>query len=168
MNGRATTLFHLAKSCISMSLSGLALRQSIELGFHRNPQRLRARRNSLELETQKRLFSISYTVDRCAAVTLGRPFGISDSDIDLDVSALETFDLICYYWRIRKLPLGVSDNQIAYYGIIVELRSCSTDEPTSMSACIHIVCLWRISSRVHTEYTLSNLRSISRARSRCA
>lgn len=81
--------FRLAKSCISRSLSGLALRQCIELGFHRNPRRLRARRNSLELEMQKRLFWISYALDRCAAVTLGRPFGISDSDIDLDVSPLE-------------------------------------------------------------------------------
>lgn len=68
------------------SLSGLALRQCIELGYHRISRRFYPKENPLRLELQKRVFWCSYSMDRAAAVTLGRPFGVADEDIDVEVS----------------------------------------------------------------------------------
>ncbi|CAI6091339.1 unnamed protein product, partial [Clonostachys chloroleuca] len=76
------------RSAIGISvwnLSGLALRQCVELGYHRNTRKFRTDQNPVLQQLQRRVFWVAYDLDRCACVTLGRPFGIADSDIDVDV-----------------------------------------------------------------------------------
>lgn len=65
-------------------LSGMALRSCIELGYHRNAEKLR-RTDILSREISKRCFWVAYDLDRVASVNLGRPEGISDESIDAEV-----------------------------------------------------------------------------------
>lgn len=67
-------------------LSGLALRQSIELGYHRSPKRFGgATIDCLRLELRKRAFWCAFGIDCVATVTLGRPLGIPLREIDAEV-----------------------------------------------------------------------------------
>ncbi len=60
---------------------GLAMRVAIDLGIHRRTATIR--QPSLANELKKRLFWSCYNLDRQVSITLGRPFTISDRDIDL-------------------------------------------------------------------------------------
>jgi len=68
------------------TLSGLALRQCIELGLHRKIAWSKTESDVLKTQIRRRVFWCSYNLDRAAALTLGRPVGIADCDIDVDVS----------------------------------------------------------------------------------
>jgi hypothetical protein len=72
------------------TLSGLALRQCIELGFHRKIPWSKVESDLMKSQTRTRVFWCSYNLDRAAAVTLGRPVGIADCDIDVDVSLVKS------------------------------------------------------------------------------
>jgi hypothetical protein len=65
---------------------GLAMRMCIDLGLHRRMQR-RKSANLAEIEMRKRLFWTTYCLDRQVSIVLGRPFAISDRDIDTEVSS---------------------------------------------------------------------------------
>jgi len=67
-------------------LSGLAIRHCIELGYHRSVKRFRPNTDPLTSELSKRVFWVAYDIDRAAAFILGRPFGIADQMIDVEVS----------------------------------------------------------------------------------
>lgn len=67
-------------------LSGLALRQCIELGLHRKSI-WRVKGDVLATEMQRRVFWVAYNLDRSAAFSLGRPLGIPDRDIDVEVGS---------------------------------------------------------------------------------
>jgi hypothetical protein len=67
------------------TLSGLALRQCIELGLHRKILWSKVESDTLKTQMRRRVFWCSYNLDRAAALTLGRPVGIADCDIDVDV-----------------------------------------------------------------------------------
>lgn len=67
-------------------LSGLALRQCIELGYHRSTRRLRSNYDPLRLEMRKRAFWCAYGIDCSAAINLGRPLGIAYQEIDAEVN----------------------------------------------------------------------------------
>ena len=68
------------------ALSGMAIRQCIELGYHRSTSRLGVKHlNPLQIELRKRAFWCAYDLDRSVGITLGRPFGIADSEIDVEV-----------------------------------------------------------------------------------
>jgi hypothetical protein len=67
-------------------LSGLALRQCLELGLHRKIRWSTVEPDHIKSELRKRVFWCSYNLDRAVAITLGRPVGIADHDIDVDVS----------------------------------------------------------------------------------
>jgi hypothetical protein len=73
--------------------TGLAMRQCIELGLHRSPPQ---NVPLLESEMRKRVFWTCYCLDRQVSIILGRPFAISDRDIDVDVSCIS---LMIYPWR---------------------------------------------------------------------
>lgn len=66
-------------------LAGLALRQCIDLGCHRNSKRLRTMANPLQLELRKRVFWCAYAMECMAAIMLGRPLGIRSQEIDTEV-----------------------------------------------------------------------------------
>ncbi|KAL1905636.1 hypothetical protein Sste5344_008574 [Sporothrix stenoceras] len=59
-------------------LAGLAVRQCIELGLHRQ----RARGDAAVDEHRRRLFWSVYIFERKTALVLGRPFALSDEEID--------------------------------------------------------------------------------------
>lgn len=60
---------------------GLAMRQCIELGLHR---RTRLKWPLIE-EMRRRVFWTVYCLDRQVSIILGRPFAISDRDIDVEL-----------------------------------------------------------------------------------
>lgn len=66
-------------------LSGMAIRHCIELGYHRSTKRFRPHADLLTMEMSKRVFWVAYDIDRAAAFALGRPFGIPDEMIDVEV-----------------------------------------------------------------------------------
>ena len=43
--------------------------------------------DALKTEMRRRVFWCAYNLDRAAAMTLGRPLGIMDHDIDVQVSS---------------------------------------------------------------------------------
>jgi hypothetical protein len=60
------------------------MRTCIDLGLHR--RRPTKRYPLLNLEMGKRVFWTCYCLDRQISIILGRPFAISDRDIDVEVS----------------------------------------------------------------------------------
>ncbi|KFX99698.1 hypothetical protein V497_01539 [Pseudogymnoascus sp. VKM F-4516 (FW-969)] len=113
-------------------LSGLALRQCIELGYHRNSKRFSSTADPLRLELRKRVFWCAYGIDCAAATTLGRPLGVPLQEVD------------------SEIPMDINDIDITSSGICVAVRSSSSDPPTTMSTAIHVIrlrCLW---ARIHT------------------
>lgn len=64
-------------------LSGLAIRQCLELGLHKQ-RRVDTRNIQLD-QHRKRLFWSTYIFERKTALVLGRPFALSDEEIDLDL-----------------------------------------------------------------------------------
>lgn len=70
---------------MNRKLSGLALRQCIELGYHRRVKRTGSSLEPLRLELQKRVFWCAYIIDCTAASMLGRPLGMPPQEIDAEV-----------------------------------------------------------------------------------
>ncbi|KAF5588774.1 transcription activator acu-15 [Fusarium pseudocircinatum] len=76
MPNKGTSVWHLA---------GLAIRQCLELGLHK--QRHVDRQNMEVDDHRKRLFWSAYIFERKIALVLGRPFALSDEEIDLSLPA---------------------------------------------------------------------------------
>lgn len=66
-------------------VSGLALRQCIELGYHRGVKQFAPAANTLQREMRKRVFWVAQGIDCTVAVRLGRPLGIPPQEIDAEV-----------------------------------------------------------------------------------
>lgn len=66
-------------------LAGLALRQCIDLGYHRNTKHFAEPSDILHIELRKRVFWCAYVVETQAAVMLGRPLGIPYQEVDAEV-----------------------------------------------------------------------------------
>ncbi|CAG9996997.1 unnamed protein product, partial [Clonostachys byssicola] len=120
------------------SLSGLALRQCVELGYHRNTRKFRSGQSLIVQQLQRRVFWVAYDLDRCACVTLGRPFGIADSDIDVE------------------LPFDINDEALTSHSLLEAPRTNPSDKPTTMTAFLHLTKLRRIWSRIQTDLYPSN------------
>lgn len=67
-------------------LSGMAIRQCVELGYHRSTERYRPHADALTKELSKRCFWVAYDLDCVSSFILGRPKGIPDNAIDAEVS----------------------------------------------------------------------------------
>jgi hypothetical protein len=63
----------------------MAIRNCIELGYHRSAETYRRNADTLTKEMSKRCFWVAYDIDRVAAFRLGRPVGIPDESIDVEV-----------------------------------------------------------------------------------
>ena len=63
----------------------MAIRHCIELGYHRSAETYRKHADVLTKEMSKRCFWVAYDIDRVAAFILGRPVGIPDDAIDVEV-----------------------------------------------------------------------------------
>ncbi|KAI4599316.1 hypothetical protein KJ359_001757 [Pestalotiopsis sp. 9143b] len=131
-------------------LSGLALRQCIELGYHRRSNQTRSLPNVLQLEMRKRVFWCAQGIDCSYALRLGRPLGIQPFEID------------------AELPLDVDDEAITDAGLHGSPRTLPDQEPTSMSNAIHVIRLRQIWARMHASVysanTLGEVDSDSRRR----
>ncbi|KAJ5214941.1 hypothetical protein N7468_010620 [Penicillium chermesinum] len=112
-------------------LSGLAVRQCIELGYHRNPSKFRRTSNLLQLEMQKRVFWCAYGIDCDAAIKLGRPLCLSLHEVDVE------------------FPLDVNDTDLSDSSHDLPLRNPHLDPPSTVTIAIHVFrlrCLW---ARIH-------------------
>ncbi|KAF9877052.1 hypothetical protein CkaCkLH20_05318 [Colletotrichum karsti] len=112
-------------------LSGIALRQCIELGYHRKAGRHGKDQNMLQLEMRKRAFWCAQWIDCACALRLGRPLGIQLFDVD------------------AELPLDINDEFITDTGLGGTPRNLPGEAPTSMSNAIHVIRLRRIWARLH-------------------
>ncbi|KAJ9611976.1 hypothetical protein H2200_003571 [Cladophialophora chaetospira] len=123
-------------------LSGLALRQCIELGYHRSARRFGSTANPLRLELRRRAFWCAYILDCAGAITLGRPLGIPHQEVD------------------AEFPLDIDDCHLTNTAILGTARQNAADPPTSMSVAVHVCRLRRLWALIHTTlYSDTNLSS---------
>ncbi|TXB97298.1 hypothetical protein FocTR4_00011049 [Fusarium oxysporum f. sp. cubense] len=113
-------------------ISGLALRQCIELGYHRGVKQFAPAANLLQQEMRKRVFWVAQGIDCTVAVRLGRPLGIPPQEID------------------AEFPSDVDDSAITDTGILDSPRNHSNQPTTSMSTAIHVFKLRHLWARIHT------------------
>lgn len=64
-------------------MTGLAMRTCVDLGLHRKSHFLNE--DPFERQMRRRLFWTVYSLERSIAIALGRPYSISDRDIDVEV-----------------------------------------------------------------------------------
>ncbi|KAK1622621.1 fungal-specific transcription factor domain-containing protein [Colletotrichum phormii] len=121
------------RSPVGVSLwkvSGMAIRHCIELGYHRSAERYHKNTDALTKEMSKRCFWVAYDIDRVVAFTLGRPVGIPDDSIDVE------------------LPLDIDDENVTSGGLLAASRISSTDPPTLMTGFIHAIKLRRLWTKI--------------------
>ncbi|KAN0096599.1 Fungal specific transcription factor domain containing protein [Hyaloscypha variabilis] len=110
---------------------GLAMRIAIDMGLHRHTAAME--RIGFDVEMRKRLFWSCYTMDRQVSIPLGRPFSISDRDIDV------------------QLPLDV-DEHCQDLQLLEQASKVDPDvvrsESSSLTAVLHILRLRRIESSI--------------------
>ncbi|KAH6988881.1 fungal-specific transcription factor domain-containing protein [Ilyonectria sp. MPI-CAGE-AT-0026] len=109
------------------NLSGLALRQCIELGYHRNVKKINLRTNILRLELRKRVFWCAYQMDCASSVNLGLPLSLPIQEVD------------------TEFPLDIDDSSISEIGVKGLPRQASTDPVTTTSHALHqfrVRCIW--------------------------
>ena len=118
------------KSPGAWSFIGLAMRLSIDLGFHRRGRATVD--NPGMLEMRKRVFWSCYCLDRQISIILGRPFAVSDRDID------------------AELPSDVDESEED--PVVLRMAASRIGQPaicsTSMSCFIHICRLRIIESNI--------------------
>ncbi|WVQ95041.1 hypothetical protein IAU59_002133 [Kwoniella sp. CBS 9459] len=74
-------------------VGGLAMRTAVELGLHRRTRSKTEReKDPMRYEMKKRVFWAVYTLDRMMSAQLGRPTGIQDRDIDVELPLNVNFD----------------------------------------------------------------------------
>ncbi|KAF5260770.1 hypothetical protein FOXYS1_8578 [Fusarium oxysporum] len=112
-------------------LSGIALRQCIELGYHRSVNPFGSKTGTLRLEMRKRAFWCTFGIDCYAATILGRPLGIPLQEVD------------------AEFPLDIDDSNITETDILVEPRSPNSAFSTTMSTALHVFRLRKIWARLH-------------------
>ncbi|KAH8177913.1 fungal specific transcription factor domain-containing protein [Sarocladium implicatum] len=112
-------------------LSGMAIRHCVELGYHRSTKKYRTTTDPLTQEMSKRCFWVAYDIDRVASFILGRPVGIADSAIDVE------------------LPLDIDDEDISHEGLIRSPRADAADPPRTMTAALHAIKLRQLWSKFH-------------------
>ncbi|CAG8020474.1 unnamed protein product [Penicillium nalgiovense] len=121
-------------------LVGLVLRLCVKLRYHRKlvtspePQCL----DPYTAELRKRFFWCAYCFDRSLAIWSKLPFGISDSDIPIDID-----DTCIDQHRIRQMQLlQATGAQNREKGMI-----------TTMTAALHHLHVYRIRSKILTRFT---------------
>lgn len=110
-------------------ISGMAVRHCIELGYHRSTDKYRSNADVLTKEMSKRCFWVAYDIDRVASFILGRPVGIPDNVIDVE------------------LPMDIDDESLTPNGLLDEPRSNPGEPPTSMTGALHAIKLRQLWSK---------------------
>ncbi|KAL4864330.1 fungal-specific transcription factor domain-containing protein [Aspergillus spectabilis] len=104
----------------------MAIRHCVELGYHRSTECYRRNADTLTKEMLKRCFWVAYDIDRVAAFILGRPVGIPEDSIDVE------------------LPMDIDDEHITPAGFSCSPRTSSNDTPTAMTGALHVIRLRRL------------------------
>ncbi|KAL5113491.1 hypothetical protein ACEQ8H_008627 [Pleosporales sp. CAS-2024a] len=114
-------------------ISQLCMRQCIEWGLHLQCEQLL---HPLTEQHHRRVFWECYVLDRYSSGILGRPFGILDTDISV------------------QLPIDADDETIINSGALpLDIIPPNTSSrPTELSVFIHCIKLRQISSRIHTKF----------------
>ncbi|GAA6001857.1 hypothetical protein JCM10207_002353 [Rhodosporidiobolus poonsookiae] len=106
---------------------GIIVRLCCSLGLHRRVPAVQARRMTpYILQLRRRIFWTAYTLDRMLAMSLGRPLGIADHDIDIELPL--DYDCVSATFDLQNPPAGA----------------------TSMTSSILFIKLMRIYSLIHT------------------
>lgn len=134
-------------------MSGLALRQCIELGYHRRNRRPVGDRDVLQLELRKRAFWCAQGIDCAYAMRLGRPLGVQLFEVDAEVCSIPGLSVSrrsrTWLTITGKLPMDIDDSSLSLTGVHGSPRSGSSGAPTSMSNAIHVIRLRRLWARMH-------------------
>ncbi|KAJ6157700.1 hypothetical protein N7470_005292 [Penicillium chermesinum] len=121
--------------------SGLALRQAIELGYHRHGSVLGLSTGTLRFELRKRAFWCAWTIDTVAATVLGRPLCLRSEDVDCE------------------LPSDIDDEYITDLGNTGQARGAN-NPPTRITKGLFTFRLRRLWARIHaslySDLSLSN------------
>lgn len=125
-------LYAPSKLLHNRKLSGLALRQCIELGYHRSIKRYAPPANVLQHELRKRVFWVAHGLDCIVALRLGRPLGIHVQEID------------------AELPADVNDSCLSEMGIEGEMRREPGQPNTTMTHANQVFKLRLIWARIRT------------------
>jgi hypothetical protein len=114
-------------------ISQFCMRQCIEWGLHFQPS---DHLDPLTEQHHRRIFWECYVLDRYSSGILGRPFGILDTDISV------------------QLPIDADDETLLNSGIssLDMIPPNTSSRPTELSVFIHCIKLRQISSRIHTEF----------------
>ncbi|KAK7214664.1 hypothetical protein V2G26_002667 [Clonostachys chloroleuca] len=113
-------------------LAGLALRQCIDRGYHRNSKTFGSTDDPLQLELHRRVFWCTYAMESQAAIMLGRPQGIPYHEVD------------------SEYPTDIDDADIPASGPCYSSRQSPTDPPTGMTRAIHTFRIRHILAHLHT------------------
>ncbi|KAL1597293.1 hypothetical protein SLS60_008877 [Paraconiothyrium brasiliense] len=129
-------------------ISGMAIRHCVEIGYHRSVTKFRAHADPLTAEMSRRCFWVAYDIDRVAAFILGRPMGIPDDSIDVE------------------MPMDLQDDHVTKGGLTKQPRAA--DEPsTHMTGAIHVIKLRRLWSKfANTLYPTTTTKTLPHATTR--
>ncbi|OJJ94768.1 hypothetical protein ASPACDRAFT_1892172 [Aspergillus aculeatus ATCC 16872] len=114
-------------------LGSLALRQCIDLGYHRHTKHFSVPAEDLvRLELRKRVFWCAYVIETQAAVMLSRPLSVPYQEVD------------------AEYPIDIDDTCITSTGLLGTPRSCPREPPTSMTRAIYTFRIRRLLNLIHT------------------
>jgi hypothetical protein len=119
-------------------LTGLAMKMCVELGMHRR-RRMPKGSTPYAEEIRKRVWWTVYGLDRWFALTLGRPLGIDDRDVD---QALP-LDMHCDADVPNTTSAMSTDSPLS-----IDFDISPTRPFTSMSSALHVIRLRRIESQI--------------------
>ncbi|SCU82137.1 LAMI_0B09076g1_1 [Lachancea mirantina] len=87
--------------------TGLAVRTSVALGLHRKPYVRNksdfSKNDWPEQDLKCRIFWCAYSMERINGLILGRPFGISDADIDVPIPQSSEYEVAAHVFKLRML-----------------------------------------------------------------
>ncbi|KAL1888277.1 hypothetical protein Sste5346_009669 [Sporothrix stenoceras] len=110
-------------------LTGFALRQCIELGYHRNVKSFGPQMGAVQVELRKRAFWTAFAIDCSVAMFLGRPLGVSIWEIDVE------------------LPKNIGDGNV--FATATNNNSGVAPPAPDLSVALHMFRLRRLWAKVH-------------------
>ncbi|KAJ6438888.1 Phosphate transporter [Purpureocillium lavendulum] len=116
-----------SKSAPMWYISGLCMRMCIDLGYHSEHtiQQPVTQQASVDMDMKRRLFWVTYSLDRSLATTLGRPFFISDEEVDVklpDLSLSPSARVKSVHW-LRLQCLQSEIVRLVYSPLIASTQS---------------------------------------------
>lgn len=95
--------------------TGLAIRTAVTLGLHRKPYKsVREQQmnpsdyQKFQLDLRARVFWSAYSLERINGIVLGRPFGISDIDIDVPLPEHHPgIPVACHVFKLRRIQSNI-------------------------------------------------------------